>query len=371
MNAEQRFWVALNMTAGIGPVRMRQLLERFGTAQQAWQAPAGALAACGLEQRTVNELLAQREALDLDATCAAIDKSGVQVITWNDEKYPAHLKTVDDSPPLLYLRGELKAADNWSVAVVGTRKATTYGREVTRELCDALVRAGVTIVSGLARGIDEVAHSTALAAGGRTLAVLGSGLDKVYPLENRLLAQRIAAQGALISDYPPGTAPDARNFPPRNRIISGLALAVIVVEAGERSGALITAQFAADQGREVMAVPGSILSHSSRGTNRLIRDGARPVLSADDVLEELSLRQVTEKQSAQLELPVDGVERTMLSHLSREPLHVDDLSLLATLPVAQVSSALAMLELKGFVRQVGGMQFVLARELPALYEAGR
>ena len=169
MNTEQRFWVALNMTAGIGPVRMRQLLERFGSAQQAWQAPPGELATCGLEQRTLNELLARREALDLEATCAAIDKSGVQVLTWKDENYPAHLKAVDDSPPLLYLRGELKPADNWSVAVVGTRKATSYGREVTRELCEALVRAGVTIVSGLARGIDEVAHSTALAELARLL----------------------------------------------------------------------------------------------------------------------------------------------------------------------------------------------------------
>jgi DNA processing protein len=246
------------------------------------------------------------------------------------------------------------------VAVVGTRRASTYGREVTRRLVSVLAQSGVTIVSGLARGIDAVAHQTALEAGGRTIAVLGCGIDLVYPPEHRELARRIAAQGALVSEYPLGTQPEPGNFPPRNRIISGLSLGVVITEAGRDSGALITADYAAEQGRDVFAVPGSILSAGCAGTNRLIQDGAKPVLDAADILQELNLTMVAEQKEARQALPTTETEALILAHLSAEPVHVDDLTRAVGLPVAQVTSTLALMELKGMVRQVGGMKYVAA-----------
>lgn len=252
--------------------------------------------------------------------------------------------------------------DSWAVAVVGTRRASTYGREVTRRLAGSLARNGITVVSGMARGIDGVAHRAALEAGGRTIAVYGCGIDQVYPPEHRELASQIAAQGALVSDYPPGTAPEARNFPPRNRIISGLSLGVLVTNAGKSSGALITADFAAEQGRDVFAVPGSILTQGSLGPNRLIQDGAKLVTRAEDVLEELNLTMVAEQAEARQRLPEDETEAALLRHLSEDPTHVDELQQESDLPIAEVTSTLALMELKGMVRQVGGMKYVVARE---------
>jgi DNA processing protein len=275
--------------------------------------------------------------------------------------------TISDPPPVLYVRGELRPEDDWAVAVVGTRDASAYGREAARRLASDLARSGVTIVSGLARGIDAEAHRAALDAGGRTIAVLGCGLDIVYPWDNRLLAQDIAGRGALISEYALGTKPEASNFPPRNRIISGLALGVVVVEAGEHSGALITADFAADQGRDVFAVPGSIFLRGSRGTNRLIRDGAQPVLSAEDVIEALSMTAVPQHVEAQMLFPTDATEAALLQQLSDEPVHVDEVGRATGLAIATVSSTLALMELKGLVRQVGGMNYVRAREAGPVY----
>jgi DNA processing protein len=217
-------------------------------------------------------------------------------------------------------------------------------------------------VSGLARGVDAEAHKACLAAGGRTLAVLGSGVDQIYPPEHRQLAERIIASGGLISDYAPGTPPDGVNFPPRNRIISGLSIAVIVVEAGDHSGALITAEFAAEQGRDVFAVPGTITAPKSVGCNRLIQQGARPLLSVDDVLEALDLTSVSQQRAVRSALPKDEVESKLLSILSKEPLHVDDIRAQAEMPIEKVSATLALMELKGMVRQVGGMQYVAVRD---------
>jgi DNA processing protein len=261
----------------------------------------------------------------------------------------------------------LLPTDDWAVAVVGTRHASAYGREAARGLAGDLARAGVTIVSGLARGIDTQAHRAALDAGGRTLAVLGSGVDIIYPYENHKLAAEIVEHGALISEYALGVQPEANNFPPRNRVISGLSRGVIVVEAGEQSGALITVDFAADQGREVFAVPGSIFQRGSLGTNRLIRDGAHPVLSANDVLEALNLTSVAQHVEAQMLLPTDATEALLFEQLSGEPTHVDEVGRAANLPIATVSSALALMELKGLVRQVGGMNYVRAREDGPVY----
>jgi len=248
------------------------------------------------------------------------------------------------------------------VAIVGTRRASAYGKEVTRWLARTLARSGITIVSGLARGIDAEAHRAALEAGGRTIAALGCGIDRVYPSEHRKLASEIVESGALVSDYPLGTEPEGKNFPPRNRIISGLSLGVLIPEAGKGSGALITADYAAEQGRDVFAVPGSVLMHGSGGTNALIQDGAKVVLGPEDILEELNLAMVAEQAEARQVLPADETEAALLTHLSAEPTHVDDLQQQLGIPIAQVTSTLALMELKGMVRQVGGMKYVVARE---------
>jgi len=223
------------------------------------------------------------------------------------------------------------------------------------------------VVSGLARGVDAIAHQAALRAGGRTLAVLGSGVDRIYPPEHRQLAGQVMVSGALLSDYPPGTPPEGANFPPRNRIISGLALAVVVVEAGETSGALITAQFATDQGREVFAVPGNILAPQSKGTNRLIQQGAHPMLAPRDLLEALNLTRVNEQRVVRLSLPGDAVEAQIVAALTNEPRHVDEIRNQTGLPIERVSASLVMMELKGLVRQAGGMNYVAVREEQSEY----
>ncbi len=267
----------------------------------------------------------------------------------------------------MYVNGNLNVEDEWAVAVVGTRRVTAYGRMVAMELAGFLARNGVTVVSGLARGVDAIAHQSALQAGGRTIAVLGSGVDIVYPPEHAKMAKEIIAQGALISDYPIGTPPDGVNFPPRNRIISGLSLATVVVEAGETSGALITAEFAVEQGRDVFAVPGSIMAPQSDGTNRLIEQGARPLLKMDEILETLKLENIPEKQQTRKASPIDPLEMKVLEHLTHEPLHVDELANLSGLPINEVSATLTLLELKGLVSQVGSMNYVSARELKGKY----
>jgi DNA processing protein len=280
------------------------------------------------------------------------------------------LKELDQAPPVLFFRGSLIPEDEWAVAVVGTRNVTAYGQQVAEELGAFLAHNGITVVSGLARGVDAIAHKAALKAGGRTLAVVAHGLDSVYPAAHRKLGEEIVASGALISDYAIGTPPDAANFPPRNRIISGLSLAVVVVEASEKSGALITAGFAAEQGRETFAVPGSLYAAQSKGTNMLIQRGAHPLIRFEDLMEALDLEMMGEMKTARITLPGNALEAKLFGLLSREPLHVNEIGARAELPIQQVSSALALMELKGLVRQVGGMNYVAARERRAEYDAG-
>lgn len=359
---ERAFWVGFSHVSGIGPAKIRSLLGYFGTLEQAWKAPAGQLRLAGLDERAMTNLLETRQNLPLEREMVKLERQGVSVLTWDDEEYPFRLQQIPDPPPVLYVKGRPSVEDEIAVAVVGTRRASTYGLEAARKLADGLARNGVTVVSGLALGIDGAAHTAALDAGGRTLAVLGSGLDNIYPASHRGLAVRIvkSGHGALLSEYPLGTRPEARNFPPRNRIISGLSLGVLVVEAGERSGALITARYAAEQGRDVFAVPGSMFHTTSKGTNRLIQDGAKLVLDLRDVLEELNLNVVSEQVVARHQLPEDPTEAKLLGLLSEEPTHVDDLCRDSGLPTATVTSTLAMMELKGLVRQVGFMQYVKA-----------
>ncbi len=362
-----RYWLGFNKVPGIGAKRLRALLDVFGDIQSAWNAPAAELIDAGLDRRSLTNLLKIRAELDLAAELQRVQDAGITVLTWEDDDYPANLRQIDAPPPVLFVRGDLLVEDEWAVAIVGTRRATVYGREVALRLGSALAQAGVTIVSGLARGIDAVAHDAALQSGGRTLAVMGNGLDTVYPAEHRNLAKRIAAHGAVLSEYALGVRPEARNFPARNRIISGLSHGIIVVEGRWSSGAVITAKIALEQGREVFAVPGSILSPSSEGPNRLLKEGATPALSVDDVLESLNLTQVAQQLDARQALPADPVEARILDMLSAEPRHIDEIRREAEMAVNDVSSTLALMELKGMVRQVGGMQYVVARESGPIY----
>ncbi len=362
-----RYWLGFNKTPGIGASRLAMLIEAFGSIADAWHAPAAELAALGLDQRTLNNLLTMREQLDLDAELARTQAAGIRLLCWDDPDYPSYLKDIPSAPPLLFIKGELLPEDMYAVAIVGTRRATAYGRACTLRLAQDLAAAGVTIVSGLARGIDGVAHRAAMEAGGRTLAVLGNGLDTVYPPEHRQLAGQIVHQGALISEHALGVKPEAKNFPARNRIISGLSMAVIVVEGRWSSGAVITAKAALEQGRDVFAVPGSILSLSSEGPNRLIKEGAAPALNANDILEALNLTQVAQQLDARHVLPTDPTEARILEQLSAEPLHIDEIGRLTQMPAPAVASVLAMLELKGMVRQLGGMQYVRTRESGPAY----
>lgn len=355
---EKAYWVAFNRVPGIGPARLATLIEICGTIAQAWKAPIHQLKEAGLDRRSQENLLAARRTLDPAIEWQKLQKTGVKVLTWDDTDYPHRLRQTPHPPPVLYVCGTISNEDQSAVAMVGTRRASAYGREVAHALATELARHHVTIVSGLALGIDTIAHQAALEAGGRTIAVLGSGVDQIYPPHNRGLAQEILRNGAIVSEYPLGTRPEASNFPPRNRIISGLSLCVVVVEAGRRSGALITAKFAVEQGRDVFAVPGSILHPGSAGCNQLIQDGAIPLLSVDDVLEQLDLTQVTAQSAVRQSVPPDPSEAQLLEHLSAEPKHVDELVREVTLAAAQVSSLLAMMELKGLVRQVGPMRYV-------------
>ena len=359
---DKRYWVGFTLIKGIGVVRMQTLIHHFGDLETAWKANPADLAEAGLGAKLVERIVQARESVDLEKISEQIARQGIQILTWDDDSYPARLREIDQPPPVLYLRGEYLPDDVFAVAIVGTRRVTPYGRQVTEEIASFLAANGITVVSGLARGVDAVAHTAALKAGGRTIGVLGSGVDRIYPPEHRALAEQMMERGAVVSDYAPGTPPDASNFPPRNRIISGLSLAVVVIEAGETSGALITAEFAAEQGREIFAVPGSILAPQSKGTNKLIQNGAQPLLTASDLMQALNLTRMGEHKAARKILPSDEVEAKLLAALGEQPVHVDELGNQTGLPIEKVSATLTLMELKGMVRQVGGMHYVSIRE---------
>jgi DNA processing protein len=361
---------AFSRVKGIGPVRLRMLQSYFGSLADAWAAEPGALMAAGLDTKSIHALLAARADMQPEAELARYDHGDIRAITWDDPDYPKLLRQISDPPPAIYVRGTLTEADAWAVSLVGTRHPTVYGREVAESLACELAQNHITVISGMARGIDAYAHQAAIKAGGRTVAVLGCGVDVVYPPEHRKLAQQIVEHGALVSDYPPGTQPEAMNFPPRNRIISGMSLGVVVVEADERSGALITSDFAAEQGREVFSVPGNIFNKASRGTNMLIQKGAKLVLGASDILEELNLSMVTSHVAAQEVAPENDVERLLMSRLSHDPVLTDELVQALNLPVEVVTSTLALMELKGMIRQATGTSYVIAREERISYDVG-
>ncbi len=364
------YWVALHRISRLGAVRFGLLERAFGTMAEAWRANRAALIAAGLDARTADEVVSRRPEITPEHELERLAEAGVRAIPRFHPGYPARLREIADPPPVIYLRGAWEPQDEWCVAIVGTRRATAYGRQAAGELARGLAANGVTVVSGLARGIDTIAHRAALDSGRRTVAVLANGLDTVYPPENRGLAAEIADGGALLTDYPLGTKPRAEFFPRRNRIMSGVALGTLVVEGDVKSGAMITARLAAEQNRDVFAVPGSIFAPQSRGPLELIRDGATPVGTVEHILEALNLTMI----GAQMDFgraapPASAEEQSLMTALTREPSHVDEIVRNTGLAAAQVSATLALLELKGLVRDVGGMQYVRVRETAPEYES--
>jgi DNA processing protein len=353
----------LALTPGIGPRLRKALLTHFGSAEAVMSAAASDLRVVpGIGQKLCRSIIAARQEVDLEAElrdCAAAD---VKVIVESDSEYPQSLRSIPDPPGVLFVRGNLVPSDGIAVAIVGTRHATQYGIAQAERLASGLATCGYTIVSGLARGIDAAAHRGALKAGGRTLAVLGSGVLNVYPPEHRSLAEEVIAQGAVLGENPPRSPPLAGAFPNRNRIITGLSLGLIVVEASDRSGALISARHAMEQGREVFAVPGRVDSRMSRGCHRLIRDGAKLVETVDDVLEELGPLATPTPVAGQAsppirhpaELQLNEPEKAVLAAIDDEPITIDEVVVACGLPVQNVLATLSVLEMRRLIRRLGG-----------------
>lgn len=358
MRDEAAAWIALRLVRGVGCVSYQGLLRAFGHPREVLAASTHALECAGVRREVALAIHRFDDWGTVSEQIALARHSDTRVVTWADGEYPENLRHIHDPPPFLFVRGWLRPADRLAVAIVGSRTASSYGLQVTREISDGLARAGVTVVSGLARGIDAQAHWAALHAQGRTVAVLGSGIDVVYPSEHHGLFMAVSQQGAVVSEYLMGTKPDAENFPTRNRIISGLALGTVIVEATEKSGSLITAQTAVEQGREVFAVPGPIGARS-RGTHRLIREGAKLTERVEDVLEELAPRLVERGPTAAPPVGLEGLESRVLACFGDETRHVDELITRSGLAASRVLEALLTLELKGMVQQLPGKNYAV------------
>ncbi len=333
--------------------------NHFGSLSRAWHASRNELKRCGLDDNITEMVIDCRSKIDLQFEVDRMNKHGIRAISHKDEGYPERLKQIYDFPPLLFIKGELLPEDEIGVAIVGSRDMTSYGRQVTEELASELVKSGITIISGMARGVDSIAHQAALSAGGRTIAVCAAGLDIIYPPSNSALASKIIRRGAIVSEYAPGTKPRPEYFPRRNRIMSGMALGVLLTEARKESGALITAKLALDYNREVFAVPGSIYSQGSKGCNWLLQEGAKVVTKANDVLEELNIPVLNSQQKMKEVIPGDEVECAIIKALTFEPLHVDALVRVSNFSTARITASLAIMEIKGWVKQVGAMTYAL------------
>ena len=356
------YWLALSLVPGVGSILIKRLLDRFNTPEAVFRAPLKELLRIeGLGQRVAGEIRKGPSEKVVERELSLLGKTGGRVVTLKDDDYPKRLKDIYDPPALLYLRGELRREDELAVAIVGSRKTSGYGREITERIGEDLARHGVTVVSGMARGIDSVAHHGALQGGGRTIAVLGCGVDVIYPSENRNLFYRIVDQGAVVSEFPMGSPPEAGHFPRRNRIISGLSIGVVIVQASADSGSLITAGYALEQGREVFAVPGNVGAEGSRGTNQLIKEGAKLVEASEDILEEILPQwRRDEEMGRKGEAPVlhltEG-EKSLYGLLNETPLHIDAIIRESRLDPGSVSSLLLNLELKGLISQWPGKCF--------------
>ncbi len=351
----------LALVPGVGPVTRQALLDRFGSAEAALAASPSQLRQIpGVGPAIARNILAAHEHVDAEAELQRCRENGVTILADHDPAYPRLLREIHNPPAFLFVRGQLKPEDALAVGMVGTRHATTYGRQQAERLAAGLARAGLTIVSGLARGIDAAVHRAALLAGGRTVAVLASGVLNVYPPEHQKLADEICERGALISENPPLFEPVSGAFPQRNRLISGLSLGVVVVEAAQRSGSLITARHAMEQGREVFAVPGRIDSRTSRGCHRLIRDGAKLVECVEDVLDEFGpLVEAAPRPDGTVmhhpaELQLNDLERQVLNAVSGDPTSIDRVVEATGLPVQRVLATISVLEMRSLIRRVSG-----------------
>jgi DNA processing protein len=358
MPDETAFWVALASDTRIGARSFQKLLARFSTIRAAWTVSERELRAAGLTDPAIAAILSLRTAVNPDEVLRRLRHRDIGVVTCKDSSYPRLLTELPDPPAVLFVRGILPK-EMVAVSVVGSRRATSYGRRVTELLVDSLVDRGVVIVSGLALGIDAVAHEATLQAGGTTIAVLGSGLDRITPSSHTALSRAIIAQrGAVISEFPLGTPSFPSNFPVRNRIIAGLSLGTVVIEAAHDSGSLLTAKAALEYNREVFAVPGDIFRETSEGTNTLIAQGAKVVRRVDDILDELSLPARQQAQRARRLLPASPVEESILALLSGEPRHIDTLVKVSNMEIAQLHALLMVMEMKGIVKNVGANQYV-------------
>ncbi|MDZ7765106.1 MAG: DNA-processing protein DprA [Melioribacteraceae bacterium] len=357
----------LSSIDGLGPSKILNLISKFQSPSNIFSVSSQSL--CGIDR--INKILAGRiagAANDLKKFEDLLEKEfehlrqkGFSLITYFDKNYPKPLKNIYSPPLFLYISGKIEAEDNYSISMVGTRRATQYGKKVTEQIGEELAGQGITIVSGLARGIDSASHRAALKAGGRTLAVIGSGLDRIYPSENKGLAQQISENGAVISEFPLGTKPDAQNFPRRNRIISGLSLGTVVVESNVNGGAMQTAAHALDQNREVFAIPGNLETPQSEGTNKLIQEGrAKLVKNAEDILVELDLKlkPVIGKNIPKPKVDLNLFEEKLLEVLNSEPIQIDKLSAKVGSTTSDCLVNLLTLEFKGLVKQLPGKQFV-------------
>ncbi|MFP3869771.1 MAG: DNA-processing protein DprA [Syntrophobacteria bacterium] len=361
-------WLALALVPGVGARTFHRLIERFGNPDRVFGASRHLLEqVSGLRPDTIDAIKTFRVQETATRERERLRALGISIIHWGSPEYPGYLASIADPPALLYVKGEFSQEDERAVAVVGSRQASAYGLSVCKKLCAELAWEGWTVVSGMARGIDSAAHLGALAGGGRTLAVLGTGLDVIYPAENRTLYQRISDSGAVISEFPPGTPPEPGNFPVRNRLISGLALGVVVVEATTKSGSLITARMALDQGRQVFAVPGPIDREGVAGPHRLIKQGAKLVERAQDIVEDLlpmvrstskSASVSTKAAPAGAQPELDETERHLWDILSMEPLHIDPIARQLDLSISEAAELLLRLEIRGLIKQLPGTFFV-------------
>jgi len=355
--------VSLNMVWDVGSIRLKKLLEYFGTPENILKAPAEKLTQVfGIGENIAAKIRSLKKE-DLGKELALAKKHGLKIIIQEDPDYPENLKNIYDPPPVLYVKGEFRKEDKFAIGIVGSRRASFYGLSSAEKFAADLSRVGLTIVSGMARGIDTCAHRGALKSGGRTIAVMGSGFNQIYPAENKKLAEEISRSGAVISEFSIDTMPKKENFPARNRVISGLSLGVLVAEAAKNSGALITADFALEQGREVFALPGKVDSANSFGTNRLIQQGAKLVSCAEDILEEFAVftacpKQEQPKQKRPCAFAVDEQEGAVYSLLSERPFQLDELLEKTNMDIPQISAILLRLQLKKLVQELPGKQFI-------------
>lgn len=349
------YLLALHSIDGFGPIRLKTLINYFKDPKLAWQARGDQLLKLGIPKNAVQLFLETRKKLEPETYAKSIKKSGLKWITVFDENYPKLLKQIYDPPVVLYLKGEILSSDEQAIGVVGTRKITGYGKTVTQDFTSELVTAGITIVSGLARGVDSIAHKQALEMGGRTIAVLGGGLNNIFPPENTQLAEKIAqGSGAVISEFPPDYPPLPGNFPSRNRIIAGLSKAVLVTEAAADSGSLITARLAVEAGREVFAVPGPVTSNLSRGPLDLIKEGAKPIFDPGEILEEMGISQVkNSKSKVQNETDLSEGEKKILQILENETMHIDEIGRNLNFPSPKISALLLKMEISGLIQNLG------------------